>query len=94
MVSASEGKLNKIDPKTNTIVASSPPTSVNAHGIAVGAGSIWVAAYDDQRVFRIDPQTMQVLGSQPFKSGVVLFYEGSLWVADDEQGLLRITPSS
>jgi streptogramin lyase len=93
VVSAVEGKLNKIDPRTNTIVATSQPTGYNAQGIAVGAGSVWVAVADDQRVFRIDPETMQVIGSQPFKSGVVLFHEGSLWVADDERGLLRLTPS-
>lgn len=87
-------QLNKIDPKTNTIVATSPPTGPNPQGIAVGAGNIWVAAYDNEHVYRIDPQTMQAIGSLPFNSGVVLFHERSLWVADEDRGMLRVTPSS
>ena len=44
-----------IDPDTTTVVDAIPIGS-RPSGIAVGAGDVWVGAFEDESVIRIDPQ--------------------------------------
>jgi DNA-binding beta-propeller fold protein YncE len=54
--------LQRLDPKTNKLVATMP-TGRFPTAVAVGAGSIWAGALDDQRITRIDPATNRVTGT-------------------------------
>src|SRR4029077_14819003 len=47
--------LQRIDPKTNKLVATIGGVGSNPDAIAVGAGSVWVGSYDDGTVSRVDP---------------------------------------
>ena len=49
----------RIDPATNRVVGSIP-VGRGAIGVAVGAGSVWVANAIDHSLTRIDPATNRV----------------------------------
>jgi len=49
--------LQRIDPKTNKLIATIGGVGSNPNAITVGAGSVWVASLDDSTVSRIDPKT-------------------------------------
>ena len=55
--------LQRIDPKTNTLVRTIGGVGSNPIAIAVGAGGVWVGSKDDGTVSRIDPKTNEVLGA-------------------------------
>jgi YVTN family beta-propeller protein len=96
--------LVRIDPATNTITGSlglldgtASGNAVDTSPMAAAAGSIWVVAYFENELQRIDPGTMTVtaaisVGRSP--SSVV--YDGhSLWVAlNNAQAVVRIDPTS
>ena len=52
--------LQRIDPKTNKLVATIGGVGSNPSAIAVGAGSVWVGSQDDGTVSRVDPKTNAV----------------------------------
>ena len=52
--------LQRIDPKTNNLVATIGGVGSNPIAIAVGAGSVWVGSLDDGTVSRVDPKTNAV----------------------------------
>jgi peptide/nickel transport system substrate-binding protein len=67
-----------------------------ANGIAIGAGSIWIASTSDGIVSRVDP-TGVVTATIPVGHGPVgvAFGEGSLWVAVSLDGIVaRIDPDT
>jgi YVTN family beta-propeller protein len=55
---ATSGRLIRIDPTSNrveeTVRVGNHPT-----GVAVGAGRVWVTAFDDSSVWRLDPRTSE-----------------------------------
>jgi len=86
--------LNRVDPATNTVIATIPLSMVAPYHFAADAQGVWV--FDPQRVlFRIDPQANQVAGKLPLPgiAGVAVG-AGSVWVAVGSTGtLLRIAPA-
>ena len=52
--------LQRIDPKTNKLVATIGGVGSNPSAIAVGAGSVWVGSKDDGTVARVDPKTNEI----------------------------------
>jgi serine/threonine-protein kinase len=64
-------------------------------GIAVGAGSLWLAR--GPNVARVDPRTGRVkqLFATPVTSNLVVFEAGSVWAASSESGMVyKIDPVS
>jgi DNA-binding beta-propeller fold protein YncE len=64
-------------------------------GLAVGAGSVWVARNDDRTLLRIDPRSNRVLATIP--TGVHAFAAAAsataVWVTDFENdALVRVDP--
>jgi streptogramin lyase len=95
--------LARIDPATNTVTGSLvlPPgfptdTQFDTQALATGAGSIWVTAYFDDEVVRVDPQTMTITAQVPTgRSPDSIVYDGrSLWVAlQNGHAVQRIDPA-
>jgi streptogramin lyase len=79
-----------------------PPIRVGEYaprgGIAIGAGAVWVADNEAERVRRIDPRTRRLdTRSIAFEGGVgdLAFGSGVLWVLDDDGGTVqRIDPTT
>ena len=90
MLCAKEGKLERIDPKTNK-VAKTIELGAPAGGgaIAFGEGSVWISM-PGFPITRVDPQAEKVV--QQFYgegSGFPLTTTNSLWLADRAGGLAR-----
>jgi YVTN family beta-propeller protein len=82
-----------VDPATNAVVGEIP-IGGRPRGIAVAAGSVWVANRDDKTLLRIDPSTQQVvrtigLGAAPAD---ITAGNGDVWVALDDEEVLRVDP--
>ncbi len=56
--------LQRIDPKTNKLVATIGGVGSNPSAIAAGAGSVWVGSQDDGTVSRVDPKTNAIRDRQ------------------------------
>ncbi|HKW72888.1 MAG TPA: hypothetical protein VJQ08_08685 [Candidatus Dormibacteraeota bacterium] len=81
-VASTDGYLIRIDPDTNSVVATVHVTGAALNFVAIGAGSVWVhdaAGF----VIRIDPKSNQVVSRIPVPINVVgLAIDGSgrVWV--------------
>jgi len=53
--------VQRVDPKTNRVVATIPAGGAGADGIAAGEGAVFVASADAKTVSRIDPATNAVV---------------------------------
>ena len=76
--------LQRIDPKTNKLVATIGGVGSNPSAIAVGAGSVWVGNLDDGTVSRVDPKTNEV--RKAVNTGApeaIVFRDGSMQVANE-----------
>jgi ABC-type branched-subunit amino acid transport system substrate-binding protein/streptogramin lyase len=92
--SAAEG-VSRIDPRTNKVTRTVPIGADGARGVAVGAGSVWVATSDQGLVWRIEPGRPPRWRTIDVGVGVsfVSFGEGALWTANYVDGLVsRINP--
>ena len=90
------GTLVRIDPRTNTIVATIP-VGHGEGGVALGEGAVWVANPQEGTVSRIDPQTDRVVATitlAPQHAVQALTVSpGAVWVSQFEQdALVRIDP--
>jgi YVTN family beta-propeller protein len=66
-------------------------------GVAAGAGAIWVVAYWNRELLRIDPETRRVLHHIPVGAGplAVTVGAGSVWVTNrDAHSITRIDPAT
>lgn len=83
--------LQRIDPKTNNVVATIGAAS-NPTSVAVGGGRVWVGSAEDQRVLQIDPRTNEITGTVtstgPNSIAVTPQY---VFVANEDGTLTRIT---
>ena len=84
MTDQASNRVWRIDPKLNA-VGTTIPVGQQPSGIAVGAGSVWVAS-GDGTVSRIDPATDRVtatiaVGGTP--SGVTVDDKAGVWVSVD-----------
>jgi YVTN family beta-propeller protein len=93
------GHVDRIDPATNQVV-NTIQIPGDPRGIAVGAGSVWVAdygteGYPDGTVSRIDPATNSVIASIPVGTNPadVAFGGGFVWIAmAGEPTVVQIDP--
>jgi hypothetical protein len=92
----------RIDPASNTttgsltLLAGTPSgNALDTDAMAVAGGSIWVVAYFENEVLRIDPTKMSITAAIPVgRSPSSIVYDGrSLWVAlNNAQSVIRIDP--
>jgi streptogramin lyase len=75
---ADGGTVYRIDPATNSVVASISTPNPFATGIAVGHGAVWVPGRENKVVYRIDPATNEVVATIQMPSAV-----GGLGVGSD-----------
>ena len=96
MASDTAGKIARVDPADNHVVASIA-VDPGTYYLAFGLDALWAVSSDQQSLQRIDPATNQVtartkLGKQP---GFLAAGEGAVWVQEQGDGTLaRIDPAT
>ncbi len=96
VIDRGEPRIVRADPNSGSLTPIPLPTPIEA--AAAADGSIWASGFDDERVFRIDPATGQVLsavavGSKDYK--YIVPVDGQLFVGISENHrLVRIDPST
>jgi virginiamycin B lyase len=90
--------MYRIDPATNTLGATPAPMPDSlGEGVALDGQQAWV--YSTTSLYRVDPQTNQVMGTFAVLGGNgIALGDGSVWLATTDQNsdtgtLLRITPT-
>jgi streptogramin lyase len=84
MFQIAEDRIQKIDPKTGSVLATIPaPGGGGDSGLAWAEGTLWVGQYRDRKIHQIDPQTgaiLRTIESNRFVTGVT-WVDGELWHA-------------
>lgn len=95
-----EKRIDKIDPATGEVVASIPaPGGGSDSGLTWAEGSLWVGQYRDRKIYRINPETGDILStieSNRFVTGVT-WVDGELWHGTwegEQSDIRRIDPES
>jgi glutamine cyclotransferase len=95
-----DDRIQKIDPKTGQVLATIPlPSSGDHSGLAWAEGTLWVAHYEERKIYQIDPQTgavLRTIETTRFVTGVT-WVDGELWHGtweDDESDLRRVDPQT
>jgi YVTN family beta-propeller protein len=91
-----DGKVARIDPKTNAVSAVIPVGNVPV-GIAADPSGVWVANLRGDTVQRIDPKTNKAAATikVPSKPEMIASGAGSIWVTANGAGsVVRIDPTS
>ncbi len=95
-----ESRIDKIDPASDTVLASIPaPGSGTDSGLTWAEGSLWVGQYLDRKIHQIDPATgaiRRTIECTRFVTGVT-WVDGELWHGTweaDESDIRRIDPHS
>ncbi len=94
-ISPKVDSLQRIDPRTNTLVATIGGVGSNPTALAVGAGDVWVGSQDDGTVSRVDPRTDSV--AEVVKTGgpdAIVWRSGQVLVANQDGTLTSIDPST
>lgn len=86
--------LQRIDPRTNSLVATIGGVGSNPSAIAVGAGRVWVGSQDDGTVSRVDPKTNAVRSINTGAPDAIVFRDGSVLVANQFGSLTSIDPAN
>src|SRR3954470_20138424 len=91
-----ERRIDKIDPKTGTVIATIPaPGGGGDSGLAWAEGTLWVGQHRGRKIHQIDPETgavLRTIESNRFVTGVT-WVDGELWHATwegDESDIRRI----
>lgn len=89
----STSKFERLDPATNTVVATISTPDVAPFHFAANAEGVW--GIGDVGLYKIDPATNQLAGvlSIPDATGLTLG-AGSVWALESSGTLLRITPAN
>jgi YVTN family beta-propeller protein len=95
-----DGTVSRIDPGTNTVVATITTPFVLSGGvggwIVTGAGSVWISNYGANSVTRIDAATNHVVATIPVGANPtgLAVTPGAVWVANHHgRSLSRIDPA-
>jgi len=96
VLNGDSGNLLRIDPGTNTIVATIP-VGFGLGDIAFAPGAVWVVAPSDGKIVRVDVQTNRVVATireMPQENiQAIAASPDAVWVSDfAEDTLLRINP--
>jgi glutamine cyclotransferase len=93
-----EDRIQKIDPKSGYVLAMIPaPGGGDNSGLAWAEGTLWVAQYQNRKIYQIDPETgtiLRTIESKRFVTGVT-WVDGELWHGTwegDESDLRRVDP--
>jgi streptogramin lyase len=91
-----EGKIERIDPKTNKVVKTIEMGVPNAHGaMAFGEGFLWVTQ-DGFPLTRIDPEAEKERVAQQFwgeGGGLISVSSGAIWLSNVNKGTVwRLDP--
>jgi YVTN family beta-propeller protein len=92
-----DGTIARIDPRTNRVTRRIRVAATTLSDIALGAGSVWLAAPYDRVVWRVDPGQRLVMKTITVGLGVdrIAFGEGSLWTTNSLRGTVsRIDPDT
>jgi virginiamycin B lyase len=89
----------RVDPASNSVIGRVPTQAIAYGYMAVGAGAVWQADFDDNTLFRIDPAANAVVATIPLGTDCapegVGIAGGFAWVACHHQGtVLRIDPAT
>lgn len=89
------GGVYRVDPSTNTVVASIK-TGRGAHGLVIAESGVWVTNYQAGTVSRIDPATNTVVATiEDVGSEVgIVAADGAIWVSSRGLGVSRIDPAT
>jgi len=75
-------RIQKIDPHSGKVLASVPTPEGEGHsGLAWADGMLWVAHFDNRKIYQVDPETgkvLNVLESNRYVTGVT-WVDGELW---------------
>jgi serine/threonine protein kinase/DNA-binding beta-propeller fold protein YncE len=88
--------LQRIDPKTNKLVATIGGAGSNPTAMAVGADGIWVGSTDDGTVSVVNPKTDEV-GPVEVKSAgpnAIVIRDGAVLVANQDGTMTSIDPAT
>jgi glutamine cyclotransferase len=92
-------RIQKVDPKNGTVVASIPAPKGGASGMAWADGTLWVGQHRNRKIHQVDPMTgaiLRTIESNRFVTGVTWagdeLWHGT-WEADKSE-LRRIDPHS
>jgi YVTN family beta-propeller protein len=93
------GRLDRIDPASNTVGASMALglTTHLFNGLAANAAGLWATDWEAAVLYRVDPATLSVVRDIPVGLAPkgVLADEVGVWVADTHDGsVLRINPAT
>ena len=84
------GRLLKIDPKSNQVIAVIPNVR-GSPSFAAGAGGVWIP--DGSKLLKLDPQTGGLVARIPITCESVVVGAGSVWAANPKKGMVsRIDP--
>jgi virginiamycin B lyase len=92
--------VNRIDPNSNTLIASVELPGEPCAGLAIGAGSLWVPLCTEKpSLAKVDLVTNQVTSifavGPPAEEGGIAYGAGSVWLIVDKLGTLaRIDPTN
>src|SRR5262245_61962700 len=92
-----EDRIQKIDPKTGSVLATIPAPGGSDSGLAWAEGTLWVGQYRGRKIHQVDPQTgaiLRTIESNRFVTGVT-WLDGELWHAtweNDASELRRVDP--
>jgi glutamine cyclotransferase len=94
-----QGNIQQLDPHTGRVLRSLPAPGPGAAGLTWAEGMLWVAMYDERKIYQLDPETgaiVRTVQSDRFVTGVT-WVEGELWHGTLEDGvseLRRVEPDS
>jgi virginiamycin B lyase len=92
--------VQRIDPRTNKVVAKIEFPSEPCSGLAFAFGTLWVPLCGDPKsLARVDPATNKITAALPVgpadSEGGIAASQDSVWLISDENGtLLRIDPTT
>jgi DNA-binding beta-propeller fold protein YncE len=94
-----KGRVHRLDPRTDTVVAAVAVGKRPCSGLAAGFGSVWVPNCGDKTLSRIDVRTNQVTATLPIQpsqsEGGIAASPDAVWLVTDAKGVLsRIDPAT
>ncbi|HEX5070979.1 MAG TPA: hypothetical protein VFV78_12255 [Vicinamibacterales bacterium] len=84
----------RVDLKTNEVKTVAASVGSGAMGPVTGVSSIWLVTDGGRRLVRLDPESNSLVADMPLnaKALAMAFGQGALWIATDNNELLKISP--
>lgn len=96
----SEDRIQKIEPESGQVLGTIPTPGEGCSGMAWGEGSLWVAVYEQKKIYQIEPDTgtvIRAIASNRHVTGVT-WVDGELWHGtwedNDDSDVRRIDPQT